>query len=239
MSTLHALLQLASGNHLVLHAHRCIGYLVLRPVALRGSSNMSATGNIPPRHLSFAADAVSPGDEPSSMRDLPLRNWASTHAWTPKRTVEPGSVGEVVRVITNVRAVGRTLRVVGSLHSPNACCMGSEVVVSLRRMNRVLEIDTQNQLVKVEAGILVSELNAELHAKGLALDNLGSISDQTLAGMISTGTHGTGIAKQTLAACVVELQIVTPDGSVTVCSALHQSGERDRRICWSVALTHC
>ena len=42
----------------------------------------------------------------------------------------------------------------------------------------------------MEAGTRIFELNEYLKRNNLAIQNLGSISDQSIAGLISTGTHG-------------------------------------------------
>ena len=57
-------------------------------------------------------------------------------------------------------------------------------------------------------------LNAELEALGLSLHNMGDIAEQTLAGAISTGTHGTGGTAAGLAAQVVGLELVTGTGEL-------------------------
>jgi FAD-linked oxidoreductase len=62
-------------------------------------------------------------------------------------------------------------------------------------------------------------LNELLWRHGLALPNLGDIDAQTVAGTISTGTHGTGARFPGLAAQVVGCRIVLADGSVVDCSA--------------------
>lgn len=54
-------------------------------------------------------------------------------------------------------------------------------------------------------------------AEGFGLKNLGSISEQTIAGAISTGTHGTGIGYGILATEVVRLQLVNGLGKVVEC----------------------
>jgi L-gulonolactone oxidase len=51
----------------------------------------------------------------------------------------------------------------------------------------------ENKTVTVEAGIRVYKLNEILWEKGLALSNLGSISEQSIAGAVSTATHGSGV----------------------------------------------
>ena len=60
----------------------------------------------------------------------------------------------------------------------------------------------------------LADLNADLEALGLSLHNMGDIAEQTLAGAISTGTHGTGGRAAGLAAQVVGLELVTGTGEL-------------------------
>ena len=57
-------------------------------------------------------------------------------------------------------------------------------------------------------------LNALLAEHGLAVPNLGDIDAQTVAGAISTGTHGTGRAHSTLASVVEAVTLVTGTGEI-------------------------
>lgn len=50
------------------------------------------------------------------------------------------------------------------------------------------------------------------------MSNLGSISDQTLAGVVSTATHGSGVTFGVLSTMVLELELMLADGSVVTCS---------------------
>ena len=72
--------------------------------------------------------------------------------------------------------------------------------------------------VVAQAGIILSKLHAELAAHGLAMINLGSISDQTLAGVVTTATHGTGIDQPVLSMHVRALSLLLADGTRVRCS---------------------
>lgn len=54
----------------------------------------------------------------------------------------------------------------------------------------IVDINIQGRTVTVEGGIMLTKVNHALAAVGLALSNLGSISDQTVGGMLAAGTHG-------------------------------------------------
>jgi FAD-linked oxidoreductase len=85
-------------------------------------------------------------------------------------------------------------------------------------MNRVLDVDRAAGRAKVEAGIVIRDLSGALEREGLALENLGDIDVQTVAGAISTATHGTGERFGNIAAQVEALELVTADGSLVECS---------------------
>jgi hypothetical protein len=69
-------------------------------------------------------------------------------------------------------------------------------------------------LVRVQAGMTIAELNAYLQGRELALPNMGGFDGQTVAGVISTSTHGSGIAFGPLSDFVRSLDIVAAGGTV-------------------------
>jgi L-gulono-1,4-lactone dehydrogenase len=114
------------------------------------------------------------------------------------------------------------LRVVGSGHSFTDLGVTRAIVLVLNGQRRVLEIRRLPEggaEVKVEAGVPLWRLNHALAALGLALPNLGDIERQTVAGAISTGTHGTGAELGGLATFVTAFELVTASGEVLRASA--------------------
>jgi FAD/FMN-containing dehydrogenase len=90
--------------------------------------------------------------------------------------------------------------------------------MSIEKMSGIFSIDRAKNQVRVAAGTNLNDLNRLLDAEGLAMANLGDIAYQTVAGAISTSTHGTGTRLTGLAAQVVGMRIVKGDGSVIECS---------------------
>jgi len=80
------------------------------------------------------------------------------------------------------------------------------------------QINKDKSFVIVEAGITLHKLHAVLGAQGLAMSNLGSISDQTLAGVITTATHGSGISYGVISTHVLALGLLLADGRLVRCS---------------------
>ncbi|MDI6100582.1 D-arabinono-1,4-lactone oxidase [Actinoplanes sp. NEAU-A12] len=124
----------------------------------------------------------------------------------------PGSVDEVVAHVKQAGESGRRIKVVGSGHSFTPIAVADDQRMFVHRLNRLVAVD--GHLVTVQAGMPLSVLNALLTEHGLALPNLGDIDAQTVAGAISTGTHGTGMAHSTLASCVEAVTMVTAAGEV-------------------------
>src|SRR5919204_1730736 len=142
------------------------------------------------------------------------RNWTRDQRCTPARIERPRSLGELIGAVGN--AAGRGLRVhaAGSGHSFSEAALTEGAMIMVDALNRVLDADPDSGVVRVEAGIALRDLSAALWERGLAMENLGDIDRQTLAGAISTATHGTGVGLRNLSAQVDALQLVLADGSV-------------------------
>jgi FAD-linked oxidoreductase len=82
------------------------------------------------------------------------------------------------------------------------------------RLIGVVDVDREAMTVTAYAGTPLRVLNAELERLGLSLHNMGDIAEQTLAGAVSTGTHGTGGVAAGLAAQLAGFQLVTGTGEV-------------------------
>ena len=81
-------------------------------------------------------------------------------------------------------------------------------------MSGVLSHDKAAMTATLRAGTRLAAISRQLDGVGLALRNLPDIDMQSLAGAISTGTHGTGANLQAMHADVMALRLVTPQGEV-------------------------
>lgn len=130
---------------------------------------------------------------------------------------------ELQAVVAAARDDGLGVRVMGNALSVNDTAMSSEVVVRLTHLNRVLVVDATCGVVRIEAGITIARLTEVLAMHDLALPTLGSVSGQSFAGAISTGTHGTGIGYGLIATSIVELQLLLASGELVTCSRKHKT----------------
>ena len=147
------------------------------------------------------------------------RNWAGNQTARPETVLAPRSDAEVAEAVRSAHAGGRAVRVVGSGHSFTAAAVANDVLMRVDALSGIRSVDRENLTVTVGAGTPLHVLNELLHAEGLALANMGDIAYQTVAGAISTGTHGTGVGLGGIAAQVRGLRLVDGAGRETVCTA--------------------
>nr|MCW2728128.1 FAD-linked oxidoreductase [Aeromicrobium sp.] len=142
------------------------------------------------------------------------QNWGRNVQAHPARIARPGSTAEVAAVVRDAVAAGHTVKAVGAGHSFTAIAATDGVLLRLDRMSAILATDTATGRVRVQAGASLHALNPQLKARGLALPNLGDVDPQSVAGAVSTGTHGTGDKLFGISQAVVGVQIVTATGDV-------------------------
>jgi FAD-linked oxidoreductase len=111
-----------------------------------------------------------------------------------------------------VVAGARRVKVAGSGHSFTDIACTDGLMLDLSRMNRVLGVEGDE--VTAEAGITIRELGPALAERGLALENQGDVDAQTIAGAISTATHGTGGRFANISSQVTGVRLVTAAGEV-------------------------
>lgn len=158
----------------------------------------------------------------STPRGYLFENWARTERALPREASWPSSEGAVVAAVQRVAALGERLKVVGAAHSWSDAAVPGFHAMSLDRLAEPVSIDPKTGEVTVEAGMRLRTLNELLARHGLAMPVLGSIAEQSVAGAISTGTHGSAPRLGTLASLVSRLRMVLPDGSVAEASATEQ-----------------
>ncbi|MEU8084537.1 D-arabinono-1,4-lactone oxidase [Micromonospora sp. NPDC049101] len=146
-------------------------------------------------------------------------NWAGNQRGSATAILRPGSPTDVVEAVRSAVADGARIRVTGSGHSFTAVALADDRRMELSELDTVVSIDVPRRLVTVPAGMTLHALNGLLARHGLALPNLGDIDAQTVAGAISTGTHGTGAGYGCLSTFVEAITLVTGTGEVLRCSA--------------------
>ncbi|KDR74082.1 hypothetical protein GALMADRAFT_250832 [Galerina marginata CBS 339.88] len=145
-------------------------------------------------------------------------NWGRSFVCTPSSIFEPENEFQCELVLELARREGKTLRVAGVGHSPSDLACTNEFMLRTTKLNRVLEVNTEKRYVVAQGGITLDDLNATLAKNNLAMTNLGSISEQSLAGVVTTATHGSGISYGVISMSVLALSLLLADGSRVTCS---------------------
>jgi L-gulonolactone oxidase len=126
---------------------------------------------------------------------------------------------DVATVVTSAAHRGLRVRPVGEGHSFTPLAVTDGVLLRLDHLRGLSGFDPATRRVRVLAGTRLHQLNPALQELGLALPNLGDIDQQSVAGAIATGTHGTGARLHGIASAITGLTMVLADGSVLECTA--------------------
>lgn len=158
------------------------------------------------------------GTEPmKEHQHLPWRNWSGYVQCVPRRTLEIHNEEALANVIADCREQQRGLRVVGSGHSFTPLVQTEDTLVNLDHFQGLINIDESKGIAEVWAGTKLAALGEILHQHGLAQENLGDINVQSIAGAVSTGTHGTGTQFAGIANQVVGLTLIDGQGRTWEC----------------------
>ncbi len=158
-----------------------------------------------------SASAATTGGAPR--RRIPWQNWSGSQRSQPAARIAPKTEAELAELL---KTAAGPIRPVGSGHSFSPLVPTDGTIVSTRHFNQVTVAG--EGLAHVGAGARLSQLGKPLHELGQAMPNLPDIDEQTVAGALSTGTHGTGLNFGAMHSYVESLRLVTPRGDVLNCS---------------------
>jgi L-gulonolactone oxidase len=141
-----------------------------------------------------------------------VTNWSKLQRFQPREILNPTSEDELAGIVRRAVSEGRRVKVMGAGHSFTAIAVTPDFHVRIDALDHLHEVDRSSGIVTVGAGITLHQLNRVLDRHGLALTNMGDIDKQSIAGAISTGTHGTGLAHGGIGTQVRGLRLLTPAG---------------------------
>lgn len=145
-------------------------------------------------------------------------NWAGLATASPAEVRRPHDAGDVVTAVREARERGQRVKMVGTGHSFTDIALTDGVLLLPDAMRGITGVDRGAGTVTALAGTTLRGLNEALARLGLSLHNMGDVQEQTLAGAISTGTHGTGSRYGGIATQVVAATLVTADGELLTVS---------------------
>lgn len=137
-----------------------------------------------------------------------IQNWDRTQSWQPEIVHRPRSEEQIIEVIQRAIEAKKRVKVIGSALSWSDIIDQPGVTILCDNMSDVLEVDRETRHIRLQAGARLKQINNVLAENALAFDNFGSIVEQTAAGYIATGSHGTGARTQILSAHVERIRLV-------------------------------
>jgi FAD/FMN-containing dehydrogenase len=145
-------------------------------------------------------------------------NWSGSVRCAPQRRERPTSEAQLAALLRGAASQGLGVRVAGRGHSHSPLVATDGLLLETDALTGIEACDAQAREATLRAGTQLAEIGAPLHEQGLAMENLGDVDVQALAGAISTGTHGTGCRLRNLSNQVAGLRLYTADGEPLECS---------------------
>jgi FAD-linked oxidoreductase len=146
------------------------------------------------------------------------QNWGRSASVRPQRVEFPRTVEAVRRAVAAAAATGLRVKAVGAGHSFTGIAVAPGVLLDLTDLSGLVGVDRERSRVTLLAGTRLHQVPQLLAPYGLAMENLGDIDRQSIAGAISTGTHGTGARFGGVATQVVGATLVTASGDLLTVS---------------------
>lgn len=146
-------------------------------------------------------------------------NWSKTERVEPEYLTQPESAKQLTDYIRKATENRKRVRMTGSGHSASDVAITNDVLFTPEKLNKPLALQrtrlknpNEPRLARVMSGIRIRDLNDYLDRNGMALENMGGYDGQTIAGVMMTATHGSGLGYGPIADQVVSLQMVVEGG---------------------------
>lgn len=142
------------------------------------------------------------------------QNWSGSVHCNVNQICTPFTVEELAAIVKKAKNHNKTIRVVGAGHSFTPLVATGDVLISLKYLRGVEGVDKATNTVSVWGGTTLKELSEALAEQGYAMENMGDINLQTIAGAISTGTHGTGAHLGNIPTQITGITLMTATGEL-------------------------
>lgn len=144
-------------------------------------------------------------------------NWSGVETSAPQRICRPASEEELAEILLQASRDGLRVKAIGAGHSFTPVAATDGVLISLDNLSGLVEFSREKMTVRLRAGTRLRDLPGLLRPHGVAVPNQGDVDPQSLAGAISTGTHGTGIGFTGFPGILRSFRMITADGAVHEC----------------------
>ena len=146
---------------------------------------------------------------------LPWKNWSGNQRCVPNQRFAPKNGAELQAWL---KGNSSKMRSVGSGHSFTALVPTNDTLISTSYLRGVSAVEGSPLEADIGAGTQLSAIGPALNEMKQAMINMPDVDRQTLAGAISTATHGTGQSLNCMSAYVSEIELLSPNGELFVCN---------------------
>ncbi|MES1921260.1 D-arabinono-1,4-lactone oxidase [Bonamia ostreae] len=144
-------------------------------------------------------------------------NWSKTNSCTPRYYDKPKTLFEIRKAIEFCKLNNVKMRICGSVTSPSDITMTDEFLLDTRGLDKIVSVDTTTSKSVLQSGVLLKDFVKTLSEKYFAaFPTLPSIMEQTIGGLLSTSSHGTGYAISSFSRYVSKMRIVDSNGELKV-----------------------
>lgn len=144
-----------------------------------------------------------------------MKNWAKNLEFQPNSIHAPTSALEIQGI---VKQHAGHIRTRGSAHSWTELIKSEDAYLHLDNLQGIISVDKNNHTITAHAGTKLALFGAEAFKHGYSMVNQGDINSQSLAGSMSTGTHGTGLSLKSMANLIESLRMVDGHGELITIS---------------------
>lgn len=174
-----------------------------RRLLLKTLTAASAAGLVPLHALQAAQQAVT--------KKLHWRNWANDQEAYPSRMEFPANEEALRELLLNSEG---TVRVFGGSHSFSPLVPTKGMLISIEQFHGLRHYNNETNTATFGAGTRLAMASRQAYDAGQSFINEPDVNMQSLAGAISTSTHGTGLTLPSLSGQVKALRLMTPDGEI-------------------------
>lgn len=143
-------------------------------------------------------------------QDDKLLNWAGNFQYSTSKLQSPQSIEELQTLIRKYKK----LKILGTRHCFNNIADSADNLISLQKIDPVMQIDEKNHTVTVSGALRYGQLAEYLQKNGFALHNLASLPHISIAGACATATHGSGNKNGNLSTAVAAMEIINASGDI-------------------------
>ncbi len=153
------------------------------------------------------------------------RNWSLQVNAQPSNILKPKNLNELRSIILN----SDSMRFVGSSHSISGIIPNGQTLINTENFTGIISMNEAKQEVTAYGGMKLRQFSNQLARLGWALPSTGDTFYQSIAGLTSTGTHGTGMQWGSCSDknCLVGMKVLLADGTIM---DLHEDNPGDREL---------